>query len=493
MAIDMNFPLSNFTLLLSSIFFIIFFSLFLKQYYKNVHKNHITKKTLPPGEMGLPWLGETIEFYKSQKKNKLFEEFVEPRIEKYGKTFKTRLMGEPTVVVCGAKANMFFMSNEFKLVISSWPTSSVELMGKNSIMEKKGDIHRFLRGIISSSLTSTSLDTMVPKICNTIQSHLYINCTSQGQVDRTIKLYHLTKSLTFKIVFECFLGIVVKPGLLEMFEGVLEGAFSPPFKFPGSKFSRATSARMKVQKFLVEVIREKRNEIEFGRVQNEEGKLDESLLSRLVKAMIRGEVSEDEVVDNVVLLVFAAHDTTSFAIAMTFRMLAQHPTCYSLLLQEHANIMSNKGPDEGLTLEDTKKMKYTWQVARESMRLFPPIFGSFRKAIADIEFDGFTIPKGWKVLWTTYGTHNSAEYFKEPQNFDPSRFEEPVQPYAFIPFGGGPRLCAGYQLAKLNILIFVHYVVTKYNWSLVDHDEPIVMDPLPFPSKGMPIKISSKF
>jgi cytochrome P450 len=48
-------------------------------------------------------------------------------------------------------------------------------------------------------------------------------------------------------------------------------------------------------------------------------------------------------------------------------------------------------------MEDTKKMKYTWQVARESMRLFPPIFGSFRKAIADIEYEGFTIPKGWKV------------------------------------------------------------------------------------------------
>lgn len=66
-------------------------------------------------------------------------------------------------------------------------------------------------------------------------------------------------------------------------------------------------------------------------------------------------------------------------------------------MTEHANIMNNKGPDEILTLENTKKMKYTWQVARESMRLFPPIFGSFRKAIADIEFDGFTIPKGWKV------------------------------------------------------------------------------------------------
>lgn len=58
---------------------------------------------------------------------------------------------------------------------------------------------------------------------------------------------------------------------------------------------------------------------------------------------------------------------------------------------------SKTSPDEDLKYEDTKKMSYTWQVARESMRIFPPIFGSFRKAIQDIEFDGYTIPKGWKV------------------------------------------------------------------------------------------------
>lgn len=59
--------------------------------------------------------------------------------------------------------------------------------------------------------------------------------------------------------------------------------------------------------------------------------------------------------------------------------------------------MRDKRPGEILTLDDIKKMKYTWQVARESMRLFPPIFGSFRKAIVDIEYEGFNIPKGWKV------------------------------------------------------------------------------------------------
>ncbi|KHN11955.1 Taxadiene 5-alpha hydroxylase [Glycine soja] len=120
-----------------------------------------------------------------------------------------------------------------------------------------------------------------------------------------------------------------------------------------------------------------------------------------------------------------------------------------LLYAEHVAIMSNKRWGENLTMEDIKKMNYTWQVARGSMRLFPPIFGSFRKAITDIEYEGFIIPRGWKVLWTTYGTHYNEEYFKDPMSFNPNRFEEGIPQYAFVPFGGRPRVCAGYQLAKL--------------------------------------------
>lgn len=97
-----------------------------------------------------------------------------------------------------------------------------------------------------------------------------------------------------------------------------------------------------------------------------------------------------------------------------------------------------------------------------------------------------------QVLWTTYATHYNEDYFPDHMAFDPSRFEEPIQPYVFLPFGGGPRMCAGYQLAKLNILIFIHLVVTRYNWSIQYLDEPITMDPLPFPSHGMPINIYPK-
>ncbi|KAK2431581.1 beta-amyrin 28-monooxygenase [Trifolium repens] len=435
--------------------------------------------------MGFPFIGETMEFFNAQRRNKLYEEFVHPRIMKHGKIFKTRIIGSPTVIVNGAEANKFILSNEFKLVKSSWPSSSVHLMGKDSIMEKDGERHRFLRGVIGTSLGYAGLETLVPKLCNFVQLYLSKNWRYQEE----ISLYRSTKVLTFSIVFECLLGIKVEPGMVDTFERVLEGVFSPAIKFPGSKFWRAMKARKEIEKMIMKVVRKKRKEIEEGRFKREE---DTMLMSKLVYGMIQGEITEKEIIDNVVLLVFAAHDTTSFAVAMTFKMLAQHPDCYGKVLQEHVNLMRNKGRGESLNVEDIKKMKYTWQVARESMRLFPPIFGSFRKAITDIEYEGFTIPKGWKVLWTTYGTHYNENYFKDPLSFNPSRFEEGIAQYAFVPFGGGPRVCAGYQLAKLNILILVHYVVTQYDWSLLHHDETVTMDPLPFPSLGMPIRISPK-
>ncbi|PNY03371.1 taxadiene 5-alpha hydroxylase-like protein [Trifolium pratense] len=340
--------------------------------------------------MGFPFIGETMEFFNAQRRNKLYEEFVHPRITKHGKIFKTRIIGSPTVIVNGAEANKFLLSNEFKLVKSSWPSSSVHLMGKDSIMEKDGERHRFLRGVIGTSLGYAGLETLVPKLCNFVK--LYLSQNWHGQEE--ISLYRSTKVLTFSIVFECLLGIKVEPGMIDTFERVLEGVFSPAIKFPGSKFSRAMKARKEIEKMIVKVVREKRKEIEEGRVKREE---DTMLMSKLVYGMIQEEITEKEIIDNVVLLVFAAHDTTSFAVAMTFKMLAQHPDCYGKVLQEHVNIMRNKGRGESLNVEDIKKMKYTWQVARESMRLFPPIFGSFRKAITDIEYEGFTIPKGWKV------------------------------------------------------------------------------------------------
>ncbi|KAL8201488.1 hypothetical protein R6Q57_012827 [Mikania cordata] len=321
--------MASFIFSLLSPFFLIIIIIFFIYKSFNQPKRH---PRIPSGHTGLPWIGETISFYRAQRNNQLFENFFQPRIKKHGKIFKTKLMGSATVVVNGVTANKFFMSNEFRLVISSWPTSSVELMGKNCIMQKQGDSHRCLRGIIASTLGPTGLQAMVPRMCESIQKHLLRNWNNRDE----ISLHRSTKKLTFSIVLECLFGIRIDPDtMFGVFEKVLEGVLAAPINLPGTKFSSAKKARGKIQKVLVEEVRKKKEAMEDERDEEEDD--DGMLLSNLVAALIRGEITEDEVVDNIVLVVFAAHDTTSYAITMTFKMLANHPDCYTLLLKGTIN------------------------------------------------------------------------------------------------------------------------------------------------------------
>ncbi|GKV17181.1 hypothetical protein SLEP1_g27717 [Rubroshorea leprosula] len=200
--------------------------------------------------------------------------------------------------------------------------------------------------------------------------------------------------------------------MINTFKRVLEGVFKPAINLPGTKFSRAKEASLDIdEKEVVEAVRKKRMEMESGGKAVEKG--GSTLPSNLVAAMIQGEllvypefhlgalqviseykrglkkdfwfgaitITEEAVIDNLTLLVFAAHDTTSFAI--TFKILAQlqNGTLAFSTVKQIVKMTRNKAPDESLTMEDTKKMKYTWQVAWESMLLLPPIFGSFRKAV----------------------------------------------------------------------------------------------------------------
>lgn len=324
MVLEPNFLLSwVFLCIAATISSTLFF--FRKKPYRFTSEKIQKKKKLPPGELGFPWIGETMEFYKTQKSNRLYEDFVKPRIIKHGNLFKTRIMGSPTIIVNGAEANRLILSNEFSLVVSSWPSSSVQLMGMNCIMAKQGEKHRVLRGIVANSLSYNGLESLVPKLCDTVKFHL----ETEWQGKEEISLYRSTKALTFTVVFECLYGIKVEIGMLEIFERVLEGVFALPVEFPYSKFARAKKARQEIETILVRKVREKRREME----DEEADKPNTTLFSRLLEELIKGVITEEEVVDNMVLLVFAAHDTTSYAMAMTFKMLAQHPTCLNTLLQ----------------------------------------------------------------------------------------------------------------------------------------------------------------
>jgi len=85
----------------------------------------------------------------------------------------------------------------------------------------------------------------------------------------------------------------------------------------------------------------------------------------------------------------------------------------------------------------------------------------------------------------------NEEIFKEPKKFDPSHFDGPIPPYNFVAFGGGHRMCPGYEFSKMETLIYMHYVVCNYKWSMVYPDESIIWNPSPNPAMGLPIKVQS--
>ncbi|KAI8000619.1 Beta-amyrin 28-monooxygenase [Camellia lanceoleosa] len=153
-------------------------------------------------------------------------------------------------------------------------------------------------------------------------------------------------------------------------------------------------------------------------------------------------------------------------------------------------IAKSKAPGELLNWDDIKKMKYSWNVVCEVMRLAPPLQGAFREVMTDFMYNGFSIPNGCKLYWSANSTHNNSEFFFEPHKFDPSRFEgsRPV-PYTYVPFGGGPRMCPGKEYARLEILVFMHNLVKRFKWEKVIPNEKIVFDPMPNPEKGLPIRL----
>ncbi|XP_028758173.1 beta-amyrin 28-monooxygenase [Neltuma alba] len=154
-------------------------------------------------------------------------------------------------------------------------------------------------------------------------------------------------------------------------------------------------------------------------------------------------------------------------------------------------IARSKKAGESLTWNDMQRMKYSWNVLLEVMRLVPPLQGTFRVATTDITYEGFTIPEGWKIYWTVSSTNNDPEIFREPEKFDPTRFESEIPPFLNVPFGGGPRICPGKDFAKLQMLIYLHYAVTFFKWELINNVNPpkVPASMHPLPSEGFRVRL----
>ncbi|OMP04426.1 Cytochrome P450 [Corchorus olitorius] len=449
-----------------------------------------SSEKLPPGSLGLPVIGQSLSLLRAMRANTA-EEWLRERIRKYGPISKMSLFGKPAVFIYGQAANKFVFQSDSSTIVNQQVKSIRAILGDRCILELTGEDHKRVRDALVSFLKPESLKEYVGKMDEEVRMHLEMHWHGKQQV----KVLPLMKTLTFNIICTLLFGLERGPRrekLVHDFQRMIEGMWSIPLNLPFTRYSRSLKASARAQKILQGLINEKRVALQQKTASPRQDLI--SCMLSIYNDKNEQVISDKEIIHNVMLVMVAGHDTSSILLTFLVRLLANDPAIYAAVLQEQELIAKSKPSGEFLTWEDLAKMKYTWKVAMETLRLFPPIFGGFRKAVKDIEYDGYLIPKDWNIFWVTGMTQMDDSIFPEPSKFDPTRFENPasIPPYCFIPFGGGPRICPGYEFARIETLVSIHYLVTSFTWKLLCSDNFFSRDPMPVPTNGLPAQISPR-
>uniref|UniRef100_A0A453QPT3 Ent-kaurenoic acid oxidase 1 n=1 Tax=Aegilops tauschii subsp. strangulata TaxID=200361 RepID=A0A453QPT3_AEGTS len=199
-------------------------------------------------------------------------------------------------------------------------------------------------------------------------------------------------------------------------------------------------------------------------------------------------LSDEEVVDNIVSLVMAGYESTASAIMWATYHLAKSPSALAKLRDENIALVKSKGGSTlaslTITRDDIPKMKYTTKVVEETIRMANISSMVYRVANKDVEYHGYTIPKGWPVVVWLRSLHTDPNYYQDPLTFNPDRWDEPAKTGTYQVFGGGYRICPGNMLARLQVTIMLHHLSIGYEWELLNPDAKINYLPQPRPMDG---------
>ncbi|KAL5054025.1 hypothetical protein RYX36_034707 [Vicia faba] len=337
-------------------------------------------------------------------------------------------------MLASPEAARFVLVTHSHLFKPTYPKSKEKLIGSSALFFHQGDYHTRIRKLVQTSLSPESIKKLIPDIETQVISSLE-SWVSVGQV---INAFCEMKKFSFNIGILSVFGNLennYREQLKENYSIVEKGYNSFPTRIPGTAYSKALLARKRIHEIISEIICKKR-----------EQKLIEKYL----------------------------HDDQKLLEAVK----AEQMSIYE----------ANERGKIPLSWNQTRNMPITHRVILESLRMSSIISFTFREAVVDVVYKGYLIPKGWKVMPLFRNIHHNPEFYIKPQSFDPSRFEVSPKPYTFMPFGNGVHSCPGNELAKLNMLILIHHLVTKFRWEVEGYESGVEYSPFPIPMHGLPTR-----
>jgi len=152
-------------------------------------------------------------------------------------------------------------------------------------------------------------------------------------------------------------------------------------------------------------------------------------------------------------------------------MLSQHPDVATKLSDELRRVLGGRTPQAA----DLRLLPYTAMVVHESLRMYPAAPGFAREPIEEVRIGGYDIPRGSLIAVNTYALHRDSRFFEHPERFDPERFaagwETRIPRYAYLPFGGGPRVCIGNGFAMMEACLVVATLAQRWQFLLEPDQE----------------------
>jgi len=426
-----------------------------------------------PGDRGWPVVGHTLSFVHDAAG------LVERHRRAHGDVFRMRVLGREGVTFLTPQATREIYLDPGKVLSSErgW-AGSIGPLFRNGLMLRDFDDHHRHRRVMQQAFSRAALAGYVDAIHDVTDRHL--RDLPAGDVD----VYVLMKRLTLDIAAEVFVGVSLgaqSERVNRAFQAAVAASITPlRVAVPGSTWRRGLQGRAELTRVFGDLVAQRRREEPRG-----------DLLSRLAHATTEdGELLPvDDVVDHMVFLMLAAHDTTTSTLAVMLWQLALHPAEQDRVAEE---VRALDGAP--VTPTDHARLEHTTRAMQEALRLSPPVPFSPRHVLADVEITGVRVPAGHGVNVSSLALHRHPDWWTRPAAFDPDRFapgreEHKQHSHLFVPFGGGAHLCIGNHVAEVMVKAIVARLLAGRRVT-ADPAAGVVIRPVPIPKPRGPMLLT---
>jgi len=422
----------------------------------------------PAGPKGVPLLGNLLEFGRDQL------DFLTQSARAYGDIVQFNLAGWTTIQLNRSDdIEQVLVKNHRNFIKNRMIWRHFTAVFGQGILTAEGEFWQRNRKLAAPAFAGQQLLGYAPDMVALTKATL-----DGWQAGQVLDIHHEMMALTLRIAAKTLMDSEVEQDIAEMDAAVndltdeMAARVKRPVKIPDwvplpghLRYRRAIGICEKVIARMIAV----------RRSQGTDGRAD--FLSHLMQARDAdgNGLSDEQLRDETVTMLLAGHETTALALSWTFYLLGQHADLQRRLFEEVAEVLGARDA----TIEDVDKLKFTEAVIQESMRLYPPAWIIGRESLAPFKAGGYEFGPQTMVLVAPWVLHRDAKNFDEPETFRPERWLTPhtLPRYAYMPFGGGPRICIGQRFAMIEAILLLATIAQRFG-VIWQRDDPVT----PFPS-----------